>query len=117
MGSGTGRRGLPGQEPLQLLPVFRRKDAALLHQVGLVFPQLVDRLLPELEKELNGDRIPPLYGGGELSRQLKHLGERRIDAALRGQHRSELLFRQHLYALLRRSGGAFFRLPEAVPQL
>lgn len=54
---------------------------------------------------------------GELSRQLKHLGERRIDAALRGQHRSELLFRQHLYALLRRSGGAFFRLPEAVPQL
>ena len=72
---------------------------------------------PELEKELNGDRIPPLYGGGELSRQLKHLGERRIDAALRGQHRSELLFRQHLYALLRRSGGAFFRLPEAVPQL
>ena len=71
----------------------------------------------ELEKELNGDRIPPLYGGGELSRQLKHLGERRIDAALRGQHRSELLFRQHLYALLRRSGGAFFRLPEAVPQL
>ena len=117
LGSGTGRRGLPGQKPLQLLLVFRRKDAALLRQVGLVFPQLVDRLLPELEKELNGDRIPPLYGGGELSRQLKHLGERRIDAALRGQHRSELLFRQHLYALLRRSGGAFFRLPEAVPQL
>ncbi|MFQ7450326.1 MAG: hypothetical protein ACLRNQ_01610 [Flavonifractor plautii] len=58
MGGGTGRRGLPGQEPLQLLPVFRRKDAALLRQVGLVFPQLVDRLLPELEKELNGDRIP-----------------------------------------------------------
>ena len=52
---------------------------------------MVDRLLPELEKELNGDRIPPLYGGGELSRQLKPLGERLDGRGLIARRRKGLV--------------------------